>query len=442
MGIIENEDPSTRRGGFRGMISQESSIMIRHFVREGVPKAEVARRLGVCRQTVYNHVNREGPYKKPRKGRVSKLDGYKDYIEGRLKNFDLPGSVLLREIRARGYRGGKTILDDFIRTVKRAKVLQLTERFETEPGRQAQIDFGECGIVTVDGWRRKLYVFILVLGYSRMLWGRFLISTRRHELLRCLRDAFEELGIPCEILVDNMKQAVERHDVTTGVVRFNGTFLDFADHYGFLPIAAPPYWPRVKGKVESGIKYVKRSFLRGRRFTDIDDLNRQFTVWRDTVANVRVHGTTGRQPIEMYREEDGILRSTGSVPRYDTRPGETRKAGWDSHIRWDNVFYSVHPDAADKPVVVRPEGDGVGDRFEVYFGDELVAIHFKRPKGHPRVTLPEHAREIRRTRERKPKRPGSVQFEQIMPDGGSGIPACEVETRSLELYESLAGGVL
>jgi transposase len=417
--------------------------MIRHFVKEGVSKAEVARRLGVCRQTVYNHVNREGPYVKPRKRRPSKLDAYKDYIRGRLERFDLRGSVLLRELRARGYRGGKTILDDFIRPLKAAKVAKLTERFETEPGRQAQIDFAECGMITVNGRRRKLRLFVVVLGFSRMLWGRFLTCTKRHELLRCLKDAFEALGIPLEVLVDNMKQAVDRHDVTTGVVKFNATFLDFADHYGFLPVAAPPYWPRVKGKVESGVNYVKRSFLCGRCFSDLSDLNRQFREWQDTVANVRIHGTTGRRPVDMHREELQFLGSTRGIPVYDTRPGETRKAGWDSHIRWDNVFYSVHPDAAGESVVVRPEGEGVGDRFEVYFGDELVAVHYKRPKGTPRVTLPEHAREIRRrTRDKRPRERRSVQFEQIVKDGVLGLPVCEVQTRSLQLYENLLAGVL
>ena len=276
-----------------------------------------------------------------------------------------------------------------------------------------------------------------------MLWGRFLLSTKQHELLRCLKEAFEELGIPREVLVDNMKQAVDRHDVTTGVVKFNATFLDFADHYGFLPIAAPPYWPRVKGKVEASINYVKGSFLCGRRFSDLSDLNSQFKVWQDTVANVRIHGTTGRQPVEMYGEEVSFLGSMRGLPVYDTRRAETRKAGWDSHIRWDNVFYSVHPDAADKPVVVRPEGEGLGDRFEVYLGEQLVAVHYKRPKGTPRVTLAEHAAEIRRrTRDKKPREGRSVKFEQIVADGVFDFPVCEVETRSLEIYERLLAGVL
>jgi hypothetical protein len=194
--------------------------------------------------------------------------------------------------------------------------------------------------------------------------------------------------------------------------------------------------------VESSIKYVKISFLCGRRFTDLSDLNMQFRVWQDSVANVRIHGTTGRQPVEMYREEMSFLGSTGGIPVYDTRPAETRKAGWDSHIRWANVFYSVHPDAAARSVVVRPEGDCVGDRFEVYSGEQLVAVHYKRPKGTPRVTLPEHAQEIRRRTLKKPGKTRSVEFEQIVPDEVIGFPVCEVQTRSLDLYESLLAGAL
>ncbi|MHA1814210.1 MAG: IS21 family transposase [Candidatus Thorarchaeota archaeon] len=420
------------------MIPQERSIMIRHFVREGMSKAKVARQFGVCRQTVYNHVNRQGSYKKPRKQRRSKLDPFKGYIRSRLERFDLPATVLYREISERGYEGGYTMVGCFVRRVKRAKVTKLTERFETEPGRQAQIDFAECGVITVDGRPRKLYLFSLVLGFSRMLWGRFLISTKQPELLRCLKEAFSALGIPREVLIDNMKQAVERHDVTTGTVRFNRTFLDFAEHYGFLPIAAPPYWPRIKGKVERVIDYVKRSFLCGRQFTDLEDLNRQFTLWQDTVANVRVHGTTGRQPVQLYRQEMKHLRSSEAIPVYDSRPAQIRKAGRDSHIRYCGVFYSVAPSAAGRPVVVRPQGERLGDHFEVYCGQKLVAVHYRRAGGTHRVTLPEHAAQIRRlTRGKRPRRGGSsaVEFEQI----GVAYPAVEVQTRSLAVYESLVG---
>ena len=154
--------------------------MIRHYVRQGEPKALVAKRFGVSRQTVYNHLDDRGKPGEKQK-RESKLDKYKVYFEVKLKDFDLPATVLIKEIRAKGYTGGITILKDYVSTIKKEKVKQITERFETEAGRQAQIDWGECGTVWSDGERRKLYVFVFVLGFSRMLFAKFTTATKRLE---------------------------------------------------------------------------------------------------------------------------------------------------------------------------------------------------------------------------------------------------------------------
>lgn len=426
------------------MIQQETLMMIRHFVREGVPVARVARQFGVCRQSVYNHVGGGGLGRKSEKPRGSKLDSYKEYVKRRLERFDLPASVLLREVRAQGYTGGRSILCDFVRCVKREHVLRVTERFESEPGCQAQIDFAECGYIEVDGVRRRLYLFDFVLGFSRMMCSRFIITTKQSELFSSLKAAFGALGVPVEILVDNMKQAVEHHDPVTGVVRFNRTFLDFAEHYGFLPVAAPPYWPRVKGKVERNIGYVRRSFLCGRSFSGLDDLNAQFKVWQDTEANVRIHGTTGRRPVDLYQEELRVLRSAGAIPIYDTRPCEVRVVGRDCYIRYCGVSYSVDPRGAGRSVTIRPSGERVGDRFEVYLGGELMAAHYRRSKGTVRVTLREHARAIRRLPRGRAyhRREKGVEFEQRSSGESSLVFVGEspvVETRSLELYESLLG---
>ena len=258
---------------------------------------------------------------------------------------------------------------------------------------------------------------------------------------------FEELGVPREILVDNMKQAVDHHDPHTGRVKFNEKFLELSEHHGYLPIAAPPYWPRVKGKIERSIDYVKRSFLCGRRFSDLDDLNAQFEHWLRTVANVRVHGTTGERPVDRYEREKDLLAPARVIPSFDARPVEIRKVRNDSHISFSGVSYSVDPCAVGYSVTVRPEGSRVGSRFEVYLGEELVAVHVLHPKGTRRVTLPEHAVAIRaasrkRTRP-KGKRTKAVQFEQVL-DSSSGWSssrvAVDVETRSLDLYEHLLVG--
>jgi len=147
-------------------------------------------------------------------------------------------------------------------------------RFETEPGRQAQVDWGECGFIVSHGRRRKLYLFVLVLGYSRYTWAEFTTSTRRSELLRLMEKAFREIGgVPREVLVDNMKQAIDkcRRQEQSAIV--NSGFEELSRWCDFNVTACPPYWPRAKGKVERGVGYIKHSFLEGREFGDMDDLN-------------------------------------------------------------------------------------------------------------------------------------------------------------------------
>jgi transposase len=222
------------------MMLRETSMQIKLLNDDGHKKAEIARRLGVSRQTVYNHLSRTDPFPKPRARRASRLDPHMSYIRARLESFDLPAPVLLKELRKRGFTGQLSILRAAMRPLKQALVQRVTERFETRPGRQAQIDWGECGTIEIDGERRKLYLFVMVLGFSRMLYGRFTTSSKLPVLLSCLVRAFAALGVPAELLVDNMKQAVDQHDVTTGTVRWNRAFLDFAEHHGCLPVGAHP----------------------------------------------------------------------------------------------------------------------------------------------------------------------------------------------------------
>ena len=433
------------------MILKEASMQIKYLKEQGVCPSQIARQLGVCRQTVYNHMNRQVPYPKPRAEQGSKLDGFKDYIRQRLEHFDLPATVLYEELKAQGYRGKLTILRDFMRPLKAAHVLRVTERFETRPGQQAQLDWGECGYIHCGEERKKLYVFVLVLGYSRMMYAQFTTSCRLPVLLACQQEAFAHLGVPREILVDNMKQAVESHEVSTGTVRWNVKFLDFADHYGFLPVACPPYWPRVKGKVERGVGYIKQSFLEGRRFTDLDDLNDQLTIWLDGVANRRVHGTTLQRPIDRHALEHAHLRAAASVPFYDTRELEMRHVPSDCHITFKGVRYSVDPSAVGQTVLVRAQGEAVGAVFSVYWNEKLVASHTRRAEGSLPVTLPEHALAIKRlcrgAGQKAHGRSGrGVRFAQDAgqingaaspPAAGSIFAFEEVQVRSLNAYEAL-----
>lgn len=424
-------------------------MQIKYLAEQGLQKTRIAEQLGISRQTVYNHLRRTEPFPKPRGARPSKLDPFKEYVRARLEDFDLPAPTLLRELKSRGYDGGLTILRQFVRPLKAEWIRRVTERFETLPGRQAQIDWGECGMVMEDGQRKKLYVFVMVLGYSRMTYARFTTSSKLPVLLRCLDGAFRALGLPSELLVDNMKQAVDKHDVTTGTVHWNARFLDFVEHHDVLPVASPPYWPRVKGKVERGVGYVKKSFLEGRTFTDLEDLNRQLELWLDTVANVRVHGTTGDRPVDRHQQELRHLRPSAAVPAYDTRPVELRHVPNDCHIAYRAVRYSVDPEAVGRTVTVRADGERVGDAFSVYLGGALVARHRIHPKGTGRVMLPEHLKRIReltrgpelnrhRNHGTQPNfRQAPRPLDRLTPTQAWPL----VQVRSLELYEEVLEGV-
>ena len=177
------------------MVAREVRFWMKEKVKEGVPIARVAREYGVSRQTIYNLLAARAAPARERQPRGSKLDAFKPYIEQRLSRFDLPATTLYDEVRERGYAGRLTTVKDFVREVKAKAVREIIARFETDPGVQAQVDWGECGTIVEGGERRKLYLFVFVLGYSRMLFARFTTSTRQPVLLALSRDTVRWLFV-------------------------------------------------------------------------------------------------------------------------------------------------------------------------------------------------------------------------------------------------------
>jgi transposase len=215
-----------------------------------------------------------------------------------------------------GYTGGYTAVKDFLRTV-RPKALQAFERrFETPPGKQAQVDFAYFRTAFTDepSAERIVWLFSLVLGHSRMMWARFVAHQDLQTVLRCHIAAFEALGgVPAEILYDRVKTAVLGELDDQGIA-YNRKLLDLAAHYRFLPKACPPYRAKTKGKVERPFRYVREDFFLGRSFRNLDDLNVQFRQWLDTVANLRRHATTGCIVLEHFAEEKAYLKALPTMP--------------------------------------------------------------------------------------------------------------------------------
>jgi hypothetical protein len=318
----------------------------------------------------------------------------------------------------------------------------VVDRFETEPGRQAQVDWASCGTIWHHGRRRRLSLLVVVLGYSRTTWARFVVSERRPVLTALLEEAFAELGgVPRELLFDNLKQVIARPRSEESAAILQPGFADFADHWGFAVMACPPYWPRAKGKVERAVDYLKRSFLEGRSFTDLADLNAQLQAWLAMDANVRRHGTTGDRPVDRLAEDQAAMLSL--VEPYTKLEVEQRRADWDGRISFEGVRYSVDPSILTgrrgEPVEVRLAAD---ERLRIYHEGRLVGDHALARPGSPPQDDPAHARARRRLRQQPPQRRLSERaprFEQRIPASQPSWVAIapEVADRRLEAYEEV-----
>jgi Integrase core domain len=209
-----------------------------------------------------------------------------------------------------------------------------------------------------------VYAFVMVLSFSRMMFVRFTTSMALGELIGCHQKAFDYFGgWPGVVLYDNMKQ------VKLSAAEWNQAFLDFAGHYGFTPKTCRIRRARTKGKVERMVDYVKDNLLNGREFADLDDLNVQALAWLNATANVRVHATTQRRPVDLLGEEH--LRSVGSIAPYRFVERHPRKVGAESMVSFGSSRYSVPPAYVGRDVTVSHEDL----RIVVRAGDLVIAEH-------------------------------------------------------------------
>ena len=331
--------------------------MILELHRQGLSVSAIAERTGHDRKTVRKYIRRGlvAPQYKPRVARRTVIDPYQDYLRERLLAWpQLTGARLLREIRDLGYAGGKTALGDFLRSVRPAAAPAFEVRFETPAGAQAQVDFAEFRVrfAAAPEVERKVWLFAMVLGHSRYLWGQFVLHQDLATVLRCHMEAFEHFGgVPREILYNRMKTAVLGEADADQPIVYNAKLLGCGAHYGFAPRACAPYRAKTKGKVERPYRYIRADFFLARSFTDIDDLNRQLRAWLDTVANVRRHGTTDRIVAEHFAEERPHLLPL-PAGRFDAVLRLERRLNHEGCVSVGGNYYSVPdgtrgwPDAA------------------------------------------------------------------------------------------------
>lgn len=385
-GIAAHEVTIVLRGGDVNELQQ--------LKRQGLSISQISSITGFSRPTIRKYLSgsQQTPRYGPRSPRPSKLDPFKPYLQERMATGVWNAVVLLAEIKARGYSGEYSILKDFLRPLRKEATAVAVRRFETPPGHQAQLDWGELGhIETAAEGKKTLYGFVFTLGHSRAIFADVATDTKIATLLRLHEAAFAELGgVPCEILYDRMKTVILGAD-DRGETEWNPLFLDFARHWGFSPRACRAYRPQTKGKVESGIGYVRKNFLCGREADSVADLRGQLRTWVWQVANQRIHGTTHRHIFSAWQEEKPCLLPLLGRAAYPYASEETRKVSRDAFVSFKGNRYSVPWRVAGQEVLVQ-EAEG---QLHIRRGGERLASHLLcAPGAHQVVTVAAHHENI------------------------------------------------
>ncbi len=362
--------------------------------REGLTVAQIARRLHLDERTVARWLATEtfGPRRMAR--RPSKLDPFKEQIVRWLATHPYTAAQIFLRLRETGYRGGITIVKEYVRHVRPPR----TPAFLTlvfAPGQCAQVDWGQFGSIQVGNTRRRLSFFVMVLCYSRMLYVEFTVSETMEHFLACQANALAFFGgVPARVMVDNLRSAVLRRAVGETPV-LNPRYKDFADHFGFTIAPCGVRKPHEKGRVENAVGYVKKNLLAGLELTDFCLVNPAARHWLDAVANVRVHGSTKRQPRELFEAEKAALKPLPSQP-YDVGVIRPVRATRRFRITVDTNAYSVPAEYAGAALTLKR----YPDHLCLYHQDKLIARHVRCYDRHQDIEDPDHPRALLQQRRR------------------------------------------
>lgn len=410
------------------MIREGKHCAIKELYVNGMAKKAIAKFLGIDIKTVRKHLKKAEwtPYTRTLERQKHLLAGEEQWLMGRMPEVGYNATVLFRELKQKGYKGSYESVKTFVYP-HRQKAPKGCVRYETEPGKQSQVDWGSAWVWL--GERRvKVHFFGLVLGYSRRMYARGYLNERFANLIDGHEKAFEWFkGLTETILYDNAKTMITIHNPHTKELILNRQFEDFAHHYNFKALFCIPYRPQTKGKIESGVKYLKRNFLPGRRFKDLEHLNTEIEKWLLEVADVRLHGTTHQKPVDRFTEE--TLMPLSHFQPYNYVPAIQRKVSQDSMVSFERNRYSVPWSYVGQCVDLRITGGSLVLSAE----GRTIAIHTLLQGKHQQSICKEHYAGLFHTL----KKSGKERPPQYDPYWREEE---EVLIRELSVYETVALG--
>jgi transposase len=400
----------------------------------GASVSELAAEYGVDRKTVRAWRARGGWRPRAPRARASILDAHATWLTARAPEVEYNAAVLYRELKERGYAGSAQQVLRFVRPLRvAARTPAATSRYETAPGQQAQVDFGQRRI-WVGETPVVAHLFVFTLGFSRRLYTEAFRHERLDAVLTGHEHAFRHFaGVPEQIVVDNARPVVLRHERVGDrhSVVWHPTYADFASYYGFRPWAHWPYRPQTKGKTESGVKYVQRNALAGKRFPSWEHVNPWLVEWCTTVADLRVHGTTHEVPRERFaRAEQDALSPLGARRVYARERVRHRVVASDALVAIGASRYSVPVRYVGATVTIR---ELLGS-YEILHAGTVIARHTRADR-HQVVMERGHYAGLLRPGRATPLRP--PQHDPRFADGLAS-PDADVAVRDLAVYEAIA----
>ena len=367
------------------MIDYETFHAIKHlFENEHLNISQIATELNLSRPTVRRQLKKERFEKAKGSVRLSKLDPFKEKIRDYLKMHEYTSVQLFRMIKEDGYEGGESILRLYVAKIRPPKhTAYLTLNFA--PGESAQVDFGYCGTIQVGEETRRLYVFMMTLCYSRMIYAEFILRQNMEHFLQCHRNAFEYFGgIPEKVMVDNCKVAVSDASKYGNPV-INAHYADLANHYNFKVVACGVRKPYEKGIVERGIGYLKKNFLNGLEKGTLSALNNAGRNWMENIANIRIHGVTKKQPLELFKSEKNAMKALPLFP-YDCCVINNVRVNSQYRVVFESNRYSVPPKLVRKQIDLKI----YPGKLLFMYNNELVAEHVRSYEKHKDSVDTEH----------------------------------------------------
>ena len=351
------------------MISEAMKTTIKTLFEKGYNKSQISRMLQIDRKTVRAKLKESDEELPQKKTRPTILDPYKEYIQIEV-NKDIQAKRIFEDlVRDYDYQGSYDTVKKYIHSIreKKSKVYMV---LNTQPGEEAQVDFGYIGLLNINGKKKKAWIFVMTLSYSRYMYVQIVLDQKVQTFINCHKNAFKYFnGVPEIVKIDNLKAAILEADFYEPTIQKD--YAAFAAYYGFLAQPCRVYTPTDKGKVESNVKYVKNSCFKGRNFKDIEEAKGFLANWLKDTANKRIHGTTKKVPFEVFSEIEKACLTALPKEDYILSNSQTCHVATNCHICYKSNYYSVPYGYVGKDV----QAIEMNGLLRIYSDNKEIALH-------------------------------------------------------------------